>query len=103
MLKRTDILAGDFFVAVKRRRRLREWSWEIQRRYKPLGVRLDGDGFKSEFAAKLAGGRPCPRGKSLSAGRNADRACSRHPLLARPPSPSRLPYSKADAANKTCG
>jgi hypothetical protein len=22
---------------------------------KPLGVRLDGDGFKSEFAAKLAG------------------------------------------------
>ena len=55
MLKRTDILAGDFFVAVKRRRRLREWSWEIQRRSKPLGVRLDGDGFKSEFAAKLAG------------------------------------------------
>jgi len=42
-------------VAVKRRRRLREWSWEIQRRSKPLGVRLDGDGFKSEFAAKLAG------------------------------------------------
>ena len=55
MLKRTDILAGDFFVAVKRRRRLREWSWEIQRRSKPLGVRLDGDGFKSEFAAKFAG------------------------------------------------
>jgi hypothetical protein len=55
MLKRTDILAVDFFVAVKRRRRLREWSWEIQRRSKPLGVRLDGDGFKSEFAAKLAG------------------------------------------------
>jgi len=58
MLKRTDILAGDFFVAVKRRRRLREWSWEIQRRSKPLGVRLDGDGFKSEFAAKLAGEKP---------------------------------------------
>ena len=55
MLKRTGILADDFFVAVKRRRRLREWSWEIQRRSKPLGVRLDGDGFKSEFAAKLAG------------------------------------------------
>jgi hypothetical protein len=29
--------------------------WEIQRRSKPLGVRLYGDGFKSEFAAKLAG------------------------------------------------
>jgi hypothetical protein len=55
MLRRTGILSEDFFVAVKRRRRLREWSWEIQRRSKPLGVRLDGDGFKSEFAAKLAG------------------------------------------------
>jgi hypothetical protein len=53
MVKRT--VAGDFFVAVKRRRLLREWSWEIQRRSKPLGVRLDGDGFKSEFATKLAG------------------------------------------------
>jgi hypothetical protein len=55
MLRRTGVLSEDFFVAVKRRRRLREWSWEIQRRSKPLGVRLDGDGFKSEFAAKLAG------------------------------------------------
>jgi hypothetical protein len=55
MLRHTGILSEDFFVAVKRRRRLREWSWEIQRRSKPLGVRLDGDGFKSEFAAKLAG------------------------------------------------
>jgi hypothetical protein len=48
-------LADDYFVVTKRRRRLREWGWEIQRRSKPLGVRLDGDGFKSEFAAKLAG------------------------------------------------
>jgi hypothetical protein len=55
MLRRTGILSEDFFVAVKRRRRLREWSWEIQRRSRPLGVRLNGDGFKSEFAAKLAG------------------------------------------------
>jgi hypothetical protein len=29
--------------------------WEIQRRSPPLGVRLYGDGFKSESAAKLAG------------------------------------------------
>jgi hypothetical protein len=29
--------------------------WEIRRRSKPLGVRLYGDGFKSEAAAKLAG------------------------------------------------
>jgi hypothetical protein len=55
MLGHTGILSEDFFVAVKRRRRLREWSWEIQRRSKPLGVRLNGDGFKSELAAKLAG------------------------------------------------
>ena len=31
------------------------WTWEIQRRPKPLGVRLYEDGFKSPFAAKLAG------------------------------------------------
>jgi hypothetical protein len=55
MLRRTGVRSEDFVVAVKRRRRLREWSWEIQRRSKPLGVRLEGDGFKSEFAAKLAG------------------------------------------------
>jgi hypothetical protein len=55
MLQPTGILSEDFFVAVKRRRRLREWSWEIQRRSRPLGVRLNGDGFKSKFAAKLAG------------------------------------------------
>jgi hypothetical protein len=55
MLQLTRILSEDFFVVVRRRRRLREWSWEIQRRSKPLGVRLNGDGFKSESAAKLAG------------------------------------------------
>lgn len=55
MLQRTHVLADDFFVVTRRRRRLREWAWEIQRRSKPLGVRLNGDGFKSEFAAKLAG------------------------------------------------
>jgi hypothetical protein len=31
------------------------WRWEIQRRPRPLGVRLYEDGFKTEFAAKLAG------------------------------------------------
>lgn len=29
--------------------------WEIQRRSRPLGIRLYGSGFKTEFAAKLAG------------------------------------------------
>jgi hypothetical protein len=32
-----------------------EWWWEIRRRSKPLGLKLYGDGFKSEPAAKLAG------------------------------------------------
>jgi hypothetical protein len=31
------------------------WSWEIQRRPKPLGVILSGADFKTESAAKLAG------------------------------------------------
>src|SRR5262249_825044 len=55
MFQRSRIFSDDYFVVTKRRRRLREWSWEIQRRSKPLGVKLNGDGFKSEFAAKLAG------------------------------------------------
>src|SRR5215472_10327489 len=47
--------AQKYLAQANRHRRLREWSWEIQRRLKPLGIRLSGDGFKSEFAAKLAG------------------------------------------------
>jgi hypothetical protein len=47
--------SDDYFVVTKRRRRLEEWSWEIQRRSTPIGVRLYANGFKSEFAAKLAG------------------------------------------------
>jgi hypothetical protein len=31
------------------------WTWEIQRRPKPLGVKLSGVDFKTESAAKLAG------------------------------------------------
>ena len=31
------------------------WTWEIQRRTKPLGVKLSGVDFKTESAAKLAG------------------------------------------------
>jgi hypothetical protein len=40
---------------VGRRGKRPEWQWEIQRRPKPLGVRLYRRGFKSEFAARLAG------------------------------------------------
>jgi hypothetical protein len=31
------------------------WAWEIRRKSKPLGVRIYGDSFMSENAAKLAG------------------------------------------------
>ena len=47
--------SDDYFVVTKRGGRPGAWAWEIQRRSKPIGVRLDGDGFESEFAAKLAG------------------------------------------------
>ena len=47
--------SDDYFVVAKPRGHPRSWAWEIQRRSKPIGVRLSGDGFKSEFAAKLAG------------------------------------------------
>jgi hypothetical protein len=47
--------SDDYFVVTKRQARPEEWAWEIQRRSQPIGVRLHADGFKSEFAAKLAG------------------------------------------------
>jgi len=53
-MQRTRI-SNDYFVATKRRGRPRRWAWEILRQSRPLGIRLNGDGFKSEFAAKLAG------------------------------------------------
>jgi hypothetical protein len=47
--------SDDYFVVTKRERRPGAWAWEIQRRSEPIGVRLNGDGFESEFDAKLAG------------------------------------------------
>ena len=44
-----------YFVSVSGRGKWQEWRWEIQRRPQPLGAKLYGGGFKSEFAAKLAG------------------------------------------------
>jgi hypothetical protein len=61
MSQRSPDVPDDYFVTAKRRRRLREWSWEIHRRSKPLGIKLYGDGFKSEPAAKLAGEKPLRR------------------------------------------
>jgi hypothetical protein len=48
-----DKRSADYFVLVTRKRR-RIWQWQIYRR--PLtGIRLSGSGFKTEFAARLAG------------------------------------------------
>jgi hypothetical protein len=33
------------------------WRWRIVRRGKPMGVRLEGGGFTTYEAARLAGGR----------------------------------------------
>lgn len=46
---------NDYVVVTNSHGRPPVWTWEIQRRSSPLGVRLYGGGFKTEFAAKLAG------------------------------------------------
>jgi hypothetical protein len=50
-----EILNNHYFVSVSRFGHPPRWQWEIQRRPKPLGVKLCEAGFKSESAAKLAG------------------------------------------------
>ena len=50
-------LSSDYFVLVRRTPATWEWTYEIHRRSKPLGVRLYHDGFASESAARLAGER----------------------------------------------
>jgi hypothetical protein len=45
----------DYFVVVTRKGRQRGWQWEIQRRPMPMGVKLCGVGFRTEFKARLAG------------------------------------------------
>jgi hypothetical protein len=53
----SNTLSNDYFVRVKCyvRSPSPRWMWEIQRRSKPLGVQLYGEGFSSQSAAKLAG------------------------------------------------
>jgi hypothetical protein len=45
----------DYYVVTKAHGRPPAWTWEIQRRSRPLGVRMYGDGFGSETVAKVLG------------------------------------------------
>jgi hypothetical protein len=45
----------DYYVVTKRQGDPPTWLWEIQRRSRPLGVKIYGDGFGSEAVAKVLG------------------------------------------------
>jgi hypothetical protein len=46
----------DYYVITSRRsERPDRWSWEICRKSKPLGIKMTGDGFQSDTAARFAG------------------------------------------------
>jgi hypothetical protein len=45
----------EYFVVTRSRGRPPVWTWQIQRRPRPLGVIISGADFKTEAAAKLAG------------------------------------------------
>jgi hypothetical protein len=46
--------SADYFLVTTRRGQRRLWQWQIQRR-PPMGVRMYGKGFETEFEARLAG------------------------------------------------
>ena len=46
-----------YLVTARRGEHPERWSWEIRRKSKPLGIKLSGDGFQSDSAAKFAGKR----------------------------------------------
>jgi hypothetical protein len=48
--------AADYFMIVTRKGQQRLWRWQIQQR-PPTGIRIYGEGFKSELAARLAGAK----------------------------------------------
>jgi hypothetical protein len=50
----TATRSDDYHVFLRSHGRPIVWSWEIQRRSRPMGVRVYGDGFSNEFAAKPA-------------------------------------------------
>jgi hypothetical protein len=47
---------NDYYVVTSRRgERPESWNWEIRRKSKPLGIKMIGDGFQSDTAARIAG------------------------------------------------
>jgi hypothetical protein len=54
-----NLNATDYYVLTSKRGKKYpdRWSWEIHRKSKPLGVKLIGDGYRSETAALFAGRR----------------------------------------------
>ena len=46
---------ADYYVVISQIEYPPNWSWSIQRRSKPMGVKLEGSGFNSEIAARRAG------------------------------------------------
>jgi hypothetical protein len=49
---------NDYYLFTSRRGEHPErWSWEMRRKSKPLGIKMSGEGFQSESAAKFAGQR----------------------------------------------
>jgi hypothetical protein len=45
----------DYYVVTKSHGDPPTWMWEIQRRSRPLGIKIYGDGFGSEAVAKVLG------------------------------------------------
>jgi hypothetical protein len=55
MAEKQSDLDRDYFVLIRRDRRLPLWSWEIRRRSRQLGIKIFGQDFESAAAAKRAG------------------------------------------------
>jgi hypothetical protein len=49
---------NDYYVVTSRRGEYPDrWSWEIRRKSTPLGIKMTGDGYQSDTAARFAGKR----------------------------------------------
>jgi hypothetical protein len=48
---------GYFVLATRQTTYPPSWSWRLMRRGEPMGVCIEGDGFATYVAARLAGGR----------------------------------------------